>query len=122
MACACRARTCRPSPANRSGNDASPRSRASRRPQPMSPERQESFNRLAWTMAGLAAALGPHLLRMQAWVSAFVIGTCAWRLLAERRGWRMPPAFLRALVAEGVTVGVVVGYSTITGLDGGTDR
>ena len=86
----------------------------------MSPERQESFNRLAWTMAGLAAALGPHLLRMQAWVSAFVIGTCAWRLLAERRGWRMPPAFLRALVAAGATVGVAVGYSTITGLDGGT--
>jgi transglutaminase-like putative cysteine protease len=86
----------------------------------MSPERQESFNRLAWTMAGLVAALGPHFLRMQAWVSAFVIGACAWRLLAERRGWRMPPAFLRGLVAAGLTVGVMAGYTTITGLDGGT--
>ena len=86
----------------------------------MSPERTENFRRLAWTMAGLAAALGPHLLRMQGWVSAFVIGACAWRLLAERRGWRMPPAFLRGLIAAGVTVGVVIGYSTITGLDGGT--
>jgi len=86
----------------------------------MSPERTENFRRLAWTMAGLAAALGPHLLRMQSWVSAFVIGACAWRLLAERRGWRMPPAFLRGLIAAGVTVGVVIGYSTITGLDGGT--
>ena len=86
----------------------------------MSPERTESFRRLAWTMAGLVAALGPHLLRMQAWVSAFVIGACAWRLLAERRGWRLPPALLRGLIAAGVTVGVVIGYSTITGLDGGT--
>ena len=86
----------------------------------MSPDREESFRRLAWTMGGLIAALGPHLLRMQPWVSAFVIGACAWRLLAERRGWRMPPAFLRALIAGGVTVGVVIGYSTITGLDGGT--
>jgi transglutaminase-like putative cysteine protease len=86
----------------------------------MSPDREESFRRLAWTMAGLVAALGPHLLRMQAWVSAFVIGACAWRLLAERRGWRMPPAFLRALIAGAVTVGVAIGYSTITGLDGGT--
>lgn len=86
----------------------------------MSPDREEGFRRLAWTMGGLLAALGPHLPRMQAWVSAFVIGACAWRLLAERRGWRLPPAFLRALIAGGVTVGVVVGYSTITGLDGGT--
>ena len=86
----------------------------------MSPDREESFRRLAWTMAGLVAALGTHLLRMQAWVSAFVIGACAWRLLAERRGWRMPPAFLRALIAGAVTVGVAIGYSTITGLDGGT--
>jgi transglutaminase-like putative cysteine protease len=86
----------------------------------MSPEREESFRRLAWTMAGLMAALGPHLLRMQAWVSAFVLGACAWRLLAERRGWRLPPAYLRAVIAVLVTAGVVVGYSTITGLDGGT--
>ena len=86
----------------------------------MSPDREESFRCLAWTMAGLVAALGPHFLRMQAWVSAIVIGACAWRLLAERRGWRMPPAFLRALVAGAVTVGVAIGYSTITGLDGGT--
>ena len=86
----------------------------------MSPEREEGFRRLAWTSAGLVAALGPHLLRMQAWVSAFVIGACAWRLLAEHRGWRLPPALLRGLIAAGVTVGVVIGYSTITGLDGGT--
>jgi len=86
----------------------------------MSPERTESFRRLAWTMAGLVAALGPHFMRMQAWVSAFVIGACAWRLLAELRGWRLPPALLRGLIAAGVTAGVVIGYSTITGLDGGT--
>ena len=59
-------------------------------------------------------------MRMQAWVSAFVIGACAWRLLAELRGWRLPPALLRGLIAAGVTAGVVIGYSTITGLDGGT--
>jgi transglutaminase-like putative cysteine protease len=86
----------------------------------MSPERQESFRRLAWAVAGLLAALGPHFLRVQAWVSAFVLAACAWRLLAERRGWRLPPAFLRGLIAAAVTAGVVISYSTITGLDGGT--
>jgi transglutaminase-like putative cysteine protease len=86
----------------------------------MSPEREESFRRLAWTMAGLVAALGPHLLRLQAWVSVFVLAACAWRLLAERRGWRMPPPLVRGLIAGGVTAGVLLGYSTIAGLDGGT--
>ena len=86
----------------------------------MSPEREESFRRLAWTMSGLVAALGPHLLRLQVWVSAFVLGVCAWRLIAEKRGWRMPIAFVRGAIAAGVTVAVVLGYSTITGLDGGT--
>ncbi len=32
----------------------------------------------------------------------------------------MPAAFVRGLIAAGVTAGVVLGYSTITGLDGGT--
>jgi transglutaminase-like putative cysteine protease len=86
----------------------------------MSPEREESFRRLAWTMSGLVAALGPHLLRLQSWVSAFVLGVCAWRLIAAKRGWRMPLGFVRGAIAAGVTVAVVLGYSTITGLDGGT--
>ncbi|HEX9707929.1 MAG TPA: DUF3488 and transglutaminase-like domain-containing protein [Steroidobacteraceae bacterium] len=86
----------------------------------MSPERQESFRRLAWTMGGLVAALGPHLLRLKPWVSGFVLAICAWRLLAERRGWRMPGTLLRGLIALGITAGVLLGYSTITGLDGGT--
>ncbi len=86
----------------------------------MSPERQESFRRLGWTMAGLVAALGPHFLRLKPWVSAFVLAVFAWRLLAERRGWRLPGTLLRASIALGVTTGVLLGYSTISGLDGGT--
>jgi len=83
-------------------------------------ERPERFRRLGWTMAGLVAALAPHLLHLQAWVTAFVLAICAWRLLAELRDWRLPGVFLRAVVAVGVTAGVVFSYATITGLDGGT--
>jgi protein-glutamine gamma-glutamyltransferase len=86
----------------------------------MSPEREDGFRRLAWTMAGLVAALGPHLLRLQPWVTGFVLAACAWRLLAERRGWRMPGGWARGFVALCVTAGVFASYSTITGLDGGT--
>jgi transglutaminase-like putative cysteine protease len=86
----------------------------------MSPEREQDFHRLAWTTAGLVAALGPHLLRLQPWVSAVVLAIAAWRLVAARRGWRMPVGLVRGLIAGGVTVGVFLTYSTITGLDGGT--
>ena len=86
----------------------------------MSPERSESFRRIAWTTAGLTAALAPHLLRLEPWVTAFVLAVAAWRLVAERRGWRLPPTLVRGLIAAAVTVGVFVSYATITGLDGGT--
>jgi protein-glutamine gamma-glutamyltransferase len=86
----------------------------------MSPERSESVRRLAWTTAALAAALGPHLLRLAPWISAFALAVCGWRLAAEARGWRIPPAALRATIAVAATVGVFLSYSTITGLDGGT--
>jgi transglutaminase-like putative cysteine protease len=86
----------------------------------MSPDRTEGFRRLAWTSAGLAAALGPHLLRLEPWVAAFVLGVAAWRLVAERRGWGLPSTPVRGLVALAVTIGVFASYSTITGLDGGT--
>jgi len=86
----------------------------------MSSEREDDFRRLAWTTAGLVAALGPHLLRLQPWVSALALGIAAWRLVAERRGWRMPAGFVRGLIAGGATVAVFLTYSTITGLDGGT--
>ena len=86
----------------------------------MSPERDEDFRRLAWTTAGLTAALGPHLLRLAPWVTAFVLGVVAWRLVAGRRGWRLPPTWARGLIALGLTVAVFASYATITGLDGGT--
>ena len=80
----------------------------------------ERFRRLGWTMTGLVAALAPHMLRLRPWVTAFVLAACAWRLLAERRGWRLPGALLRAAIALGATAGVIASYTTITGLDGGT--
>jgi len=86
----------------------------------MSPDREEEFRRLAWVTAGLVAALGPHLLRLRPWVSLFVLAVAAWRLAAARRGWAMPRGLVRGLVAGAVTAGVVITYSTITGLDGGT--
>ena len=65
------------------------------------PELPQPFRRLAWTMGGLLAALAPHLVHLQAWITVFVLGICAWRLLAEHRQWRLPGGFVRAVIAIG---------------------
>ena len=54
----------------------------------------EQIRRLSWTMAGLVAALVPHMAHLRIWVSGFVLAVCAWRLLAERRlvGVHMVPS------------------------------
>jgi transglutaminase-like putative cysteine protease len=78
------------------------------------------LRRLGWTMGALGAALAPHLLHLQPWITGLVIVIGAWRLLAELRGWRLPGPWTRALIALAVTLGVMFGYATITGLDGGT--
>lgn len=83
-------------------------------------EPRESFRRLAWTTAALVAALVPHMLHLRIWVTALVLAICAWRLLAEQRGWRLPGALLRAVVALAATGGVIASYTTITGLDAGS--
>ena len=83
-------------------------------------EPREHFRRLCWSIAGLVAALVPHMAHLRIWVTGLVLAICAWRLLAERRGWRLPGATLRAVIALGATTGVLASYSTITGLDGGT--
>ncbi len=80
----------------------------------------EQFRRLSWTTAGLVAALVPHMAHLRIWVTGFVLAACVWRLLAERRGWRLPGVALRTAIALGATAGVITSYSTITGLDGGT--
>jgi transglutaminase-like putative cysteine protease len=80
----------------------------------------ERFRRLGWTTIGLVAALAPHMLRLRPWVTGFVLAACAWRLLAERRDWRLPGAIVRTTIALAATAGVIASYATITGLDGGT--
>ncbi len=83
-------------------------------------EPAEKVRRLYWTTAGLVAALLPHMAHLRIWITGCVLATCIWRLLAERRGWRLPGAVTRTAIALAATAGVIASYSTITGLDGGT--
>ncbi len=79
-----------------------------------------SQRRLGWTVAGLLAAMAPHALHLQGWVTALALSVCAWRMLAERRGWRLPGRLLRSLIALAATAMILLGYRGVTGLDAGT--
>ena len=78
------------------------------------------LRRLGWTVAGLLAAMAPHALHLQGWVTVMALSVCAWRLLAERRGWSLPGRLLRSSVALAALASVVLGYRAVTGLDAGT--
>lgn len=78
------------------------------------------LRRLGWTVAGLLAAMAPHALHLQGWVTALALAVCAWRVLAERRGWPLPGRWLRSTIALTATAAIALGYRALTGLDAGT--
>jgi transglutaminase-like putative cysteine protease len=78
------------------------------------------MRRLAWTLGGLGAALAPHVGHLKPWVTALALAVAGWRVMAERRGWRLPGRALRAVVAIAATGGVIIGYRGWAGLDAGT--
>jgi transglutaminase-like putative cysteine protease len=80
----------------------------------------EGLRRLAWTVAGLAAAVAPHVTHLQPWVTALAASVATWRLIAEHRGWRLPGRWIRATVAVAATVAIALSYRALTGLDAGT--
>jgi transglutaminase-like putative cysteine protease len=83
-------------------------------------QRSPGLTRLVVTCGALALALAPHVAHLPVWISAAFAGTVLWRLLAEQRGWALPPRALRTGAALGATLAVFAGYRTLNGLDAGT--
>jgi protein-glutamine gamma-glutamyltransferase len=75
---------------------------------------------LDWVMIALAAALGPHLLHLPAWVTLLLLAVCAWRWTADLRGWRLAPLPLRVAVVLASTVAIFGTYRTLNGIEAGT--
>lgn len=77
---------------------------------------------MIWVMATLGVAMSLQLLRMPIWVVAVTLAPFAWRLCAELRGWRPPPAPLRfgaiglALAALFLSYGNIFGRSAAVSL------
>jgi transglutaminase-like putative cysteine protease len=78
------------------------------------------FSRLLATSAALTLAVLPHVPNLPLGVVAFFGGAVALRLLAEHRGWALPPRWLRTTVALAATAAVAISYRTLNGLGAGT--
>ena len=72
------------------------------------------------TFAALAVALIPHLAYLPRWAVLLIVVTGLWRLLAERRSWRLPGLIIRGSATLLVTAGVLNAFHTLNGLDAGT--
>ncbi len=75
---------------------------------------------LDWVMAALAAAVGPHVPHLPAWVTLLLLAVCAWRWTADLRGWRLAPLPLRVVVVLVSTVAIFGTYRTLNGIEAGT--
>lgn len=75
--------------------------------------------RLGWMLGALALALAPAVPRLPLWITAVFLGAAAWRVAIQRQGWRLPPRWLRLVLAFGCVVGVLVTYRTLNGLEAG---
>ena len=67
---------------------------------------------LDWVLAALAAAVGPHVPNLPAWVTLLLLAVCAWRWTADLRGWQLAPLPLRVVIVLVSTVAVFGTYRT----------
>ncbi len=74
-----------------------------------------------WLLASFLGGVALHADRLPFHYVLVAIVTCVWRALAEvRRDIRLPPAWLRGLLALALLAGVLIQYRTVNGLGPGT--
>lgn len=80
----------------------------------------ESTRRLLWVTGVLAAATLPHLGHLPGWVPLLLAVCVLWRLGVSTHGLRVPPGWLRIVLAFLCFLGVLATYRTINGLHPGS--
>jgi transglutaminase-like putative cysteine protease len=75
---------------------------------------------LPWVLAGLGAALAPHVRFLPAWVTLLFVASAAWRWAADRRSWPLPPQWLRVAATLAATLAVFGAFRTLNGVGAGT--
>ena len=76
---------------------------------------------LPWTLGALIFAALAHVQFLPQWITAVFVSCCGWRWFVERRRWRLPPAWLRIILALLCFIGVLVTYDAkISGVGPGS--
>lgn len=87
---------------------------------PFGHERDLERQRLDWVLVALAVMAAPHLLHLSPWIGVSAALLALWRLVAQRRGWRMPGRYSRYALALSCFAGVLVTFHTLNGPEAGT--
>jgi len=75
---------------------------------------------LPWTLGALMFSILPHLPYLPPWVTAAFLGCSAWRWQVERKRWRLPPAWIRVMLALLCFIGVLASYESVSGVGPGS--
>ncbi|HEX6992602.1 MAG TPA: DUF3488 and transglutaminase-like domain-containing protein [Gammaproteobacteria bacterium] len=76
--------------------------------------------RLLWLAAVVLGASLPHWLLLPVWVTLLLLGCVLWRIVAERRGYRLPGRRTRLLLTLLAFVAVFASFRTINGVEAGS--
>lgn len=75
---------------------------------------------LPWTLGALAFSVIPHVQFLPIWVTVAFLSCSAWRYQVERKRWRLPPAWLRIVLALICFIGVLASYESVSGVGPGS--
>lgn len=75
---------------------------------------------LPWTLGALALSISPHLPYLPIWISIAFFVCMIWRYLIEMHRRALPTVWFRASLALACFLGVLITYSTISGVGPGS--
>jgi len=75
---------------------------------------------LPWTLGALGLSVAPHVPYLPAWITIAFFGCAVWRYLIEKRRRPLPSAWFRAALALACFLGVLITYSSISGVGPGS--
>jgi transglutaminase-like putative cysteine protease len=75
---------------------------------------------LPWTLAALAFSVVPHIQFLPLWATLAFLICSGWRWQVERKRWRLPPAWIRIVLALIFFIGVIAAYDSFSGVGPGS--
>ena len=77
-------------------------------------------SRLGWALVALAVMAAPHALHLAPWITITAALLALYRLLAQRRRWKLPGRYTRYALALLAFAGVLGTFRTLNGAEAGT--